>query len=455
MPFLHLLAGAGIGAILFAVVRWIGRQSVAVQVLVASGLVVRAVIGVALFWISYLQLPVMQSLQLGTGFWSPMLDGRGYFDTAAYGVEHGLGSISPYSPSPFFTKTLAVWMRLVGVAPSAGMLLNLCAYVGCCAVLTRLYRPLGRWRADLPLVVAVAALSFCPVLLLDSTQPLKDDVFLALIVVICASSLLMFQSLVGPTGHRPARFGAALCALALATYGAAGIRAYYPMMVILCLAPVLVGLACASPPGQRVRRAALGTVVLVVVWCAHSGGGGTRIRPSPDERHDVAEPAQWNRTVGAVDRVFQAAASAVHAARYRFIVSGGDTNIGAETGSVAAAVGIGLAIIVVPVSILKATSLVNFEGGRGLLLVTDADTLFMDCSLIGIGVAVVRRRRLIGERRVFVWFALGLAALTAILLGYVVTNFGTLFRMRYLVSTPLWMLALAVSPAQAVDRGGR
>lgn len=450
MPLLHLLATAGIGAVLFAVVRWLGRQSYAVQALVAAGLLARATMGVALFWISYLQLPILPQLQLGSGFWSPTLDARGYFDTAAFAVDHGLSSISSESVSPFFTRALAVWMSIVGVSPAAGMLLNLCIYVASCALLTRLYRPVDRWRADLPLVVTIAALSFSPVLLIDSTQSLKDDVFLGLVVMVCAAAMLLFRSF---AEVRPAAFAGALGAMALAIYGVAGVRPYYPVIVLGCLAVVFLALALTAGRGRRIRTTLTGVTVLTVVWFAHSNGAGPQVRPTAIERQRVVESLQLERGVHLFDGLFGAATVAVTDARDRFVGSGGDTNVGGERRS-AAAVILGVAVIFVPVSFLKSTALVNFDGGRGLLTVTDADTVIMDCSLIAICLIVYRRRRLIGERRAYVWFALGLAVVTAILLGFVVTNFGTLFRMRYLVATPLWMLALAVSPARSANRPG-
>jgi hypothetical protein len=58
-------------------------------------------------------------------------------------------------------------------------------------------------------------------------------------------------------------------------------------------------------------------------------------------------------------------------------------------------------------------------------------------------------RRVIGDRLPFVVFALVLATTTAMLLGYVVTNYGTLWRLRSLVVVPLWLLVLALSEQTA------
>lgn len=45
------------------------------------------------------------------------------------------------------------------------------------------------------------------------------------------------------------------------------------------------------------------------------------------------------------------------------------------------------------------------------------------------------------------------SATTAVLMGYSVTNFGTLWRMRPVVAIPLWMMAIALSPHVDASRG--
>src|SRR4029079_12242066 len=48
----------------------------------------------------------------------------------------------------------------------------------------------------------------------------------------------------------------------------------------------------------------------------------------------------------------------------------------------------GLAVTFVPISALKLSGVIAFEGGRGLLMVTDADTLFIDLTLLAICVVL-------------------------------------------------------------------
>ncbi len=87
----------------------------------------------------------------------------------------------------------------------------------------------------------------------------------------------------------------------------------------------------------------------------------------------------------------------------------------------------------------------DFTGGRGLLAITDADTLLMDLT-IGAAIAVlVRRRSAIRGRLPYVCFMATLGLAAALLMAYIVTNFGTLFRLRVMASVPLWLLPLALS----------
>ena len=76
----------------------------------------------------------------------------------------------------------------------------------------------------------------------------------------------------------------------------------------------------------------------------------------------------------------------------------------------------------------------------------DLDTLYKDLTLLVTLWLLWRRRRTIGDRLPFVVFCGLLSLTTVVLLGYVVTNFGTLWRMRPLIGIPLWV-ALAVLAA--------
>ncbi|HET8773770.1 MAG TPA: hypothetical protein VFP80_08270, partial [Thermoanaerobaculia bacterium] len=61
--------------------------------IVIAGFLVRALVGQALFWISYLRLPVARSLQLGNGFWFFAVDGPFYLGYAAELAARGPAAI--------------------------------------------------------------------------------------------------------------------------------------------------------------------------------------------------------------------------------------------------------------------------------------------------------------------------------------------------------------------------
>jgi hypothetical protein len=103
----------------------------------------------------------------------------------------------------------------------------------------------------------------------------------------------------------------------------------------------------------------------------------------------------------------------------------------------------------VPISVLKSASFVDFQGGRNLLLVTDVDTVFFDL-LIGIGlISVVSSWKRVLRDPATVCFLLCFVGATTLLMAYVVTNYGTLFRLRLIIAAPIWILPMSVSMAGA------
>ena len=106
----------------------------------------------------------------------------------------------------------------------------------------------------------------------------------------------------------------------------------------------------------------------------------------------------------------------------------------------------GLAIVFVPVAVVEAVSNVEITGNRRFLSIVDLDTIFLDAGILAVLVLLWKRRHGVGDRLPFVVFCLILSGTTALLLGYVVTNFGTLWRMRPMVALPLWMLVAALPP---------
>jgi hypothetical protein len=106
----------------------------------------------------------------------------------------------------------------------------------------------------------------------------------------------------------------------------------------------------------------------------------------------------------------------------------------------------GLAVFFVPISLVENMAGLNIGGGRGLLRVTDIDTVLMDIAIVSVFALLWTRRRAIGSRLPLVVFSAILFGVGVILLAYSVTNFGTLWRIRPMTVVPLWALATALSP---------
>src|SRR4051812_37171014 len=126
MPVLIRLFGwVATVVVVLAAYRFAARRSPLLARMVAVGIALRAVSGVALFTISLFELPVLTSLQSGGGFWKVAIDAHYYFNVAAQATQAGLQTISDTEPSPAFIRTLAAWMSLVGMSPASGVLFNL------------------------------------------------------------------------------------------------------------------------------------------------------------------------------------------------------------------------------------------------------------------------------------------------------------------------------------------
>ena len=449
----QLAVASAIGVGVVAACRWVERRSPLCARLVAAGLLVRAGMMLILFWTSFLNVPMLRQQHTGDGFWRLLPDARVYYRLAFTAAHDGFGTIVRGGPSPAFVKALALWMRAVGSSPMSGPYLNLVVYVLLCVTIVAAFRPAGNRRTDLPCALMVAAVSFSPVLVIHSAEPLKDSMFVFLIGIVCVAAFAFLPMLTMTSGvlRRPGA-GVLTAAIFLAAlYVISGIRAYYAAIVWSALALVLT--ACAWRQRRLVRYAAVCVLLLAAGWRTYMTGadldyinpyrtvidsamvatldyyrsgfvttpGGTSVRPSrPAPRPQPAEegaPSSIERpsaaSSGVVDRL--------------------------------TAVGVGLSLLFVPVSALRMLSIVSFSGGRGLLAITDVDTLFMDLT-IAAGIAfLLRRRSAIRGQLPYVAFVVVLATASALLMAYVVTNFGTLFRLRLMVAAPLWMLPLALS----------
>lgn len=568
---LQCCAALVVGGLLLRTWRWIAAQSAAIGWIVAAAVLVRAGLGLMLFWISYLHLPVATSAQIEGGFWQVAPDATGYFHYASeLAGQRRLMPLDHSLPAPAYIDVLATWMIAVGTSPASAMYLQLCLYVGLMALIVRAFKPINDWRADWPCLIAVAAYSFSPVVLLHSTQPLKDEMAGMLVAAACLSLQPLAEWL-----DRDQRGGWLVLATAvpfgLSVMGTTGIRWYYGIMLWAVMAVTLAAFAIPRTAVPRRRYLAAVAAIVMAGWIGFWAGAGPY--------YDLVAPVSMrldDRDEGLLTWILQLPGvflNSAEMARTGFLMSGGRTNMvvalredgaageahaeevtrayystatfrrrarereqerlerearelerldaerraaeqqreaaererpaaqqataaalaanesvehtvareaaaraaaeqaaheraaaeraAAEAAALRARAGrgipitisdhikvmiAGLSVLFVPITILRQLSLLPIVAGGGLMAASDLDTMAMDVSLLLLLQLLWQRRHALGHYDRFVAFGLLLSAATALLLAYVVTNFGTLWRMRSIVAIPIWTLAIALSP---------
>jgi len=105
----------------------------------------------------------------------------------------------------------------------------------------------------------------------------------------------------------------------------------------------------------------------------------------------------------------------------------------------------GLATMFVPLVVLRTLGLVAVSGGTAMMAMGDLDTLFFDAVFVAVATLTWRMRRESRPNVAFLTFAVGLVLLLCVLMGYTVTNVGTLVRLRLMVFVPLITIPLAFS----------
>lgn len=447
----RVLAYAALTYGVFRLYTLAARRSPILGGLLAAGLILRAVLGAVLFLISYFRWPLFESMQLGGGFWTLALDGRWYFDAASQAVISGIGSVSDGSASPFYVRALAIWMQVFGVTPLSAVVLNVACYAGCAGLIALIATDTR------PAIISLLSFTCSPALVIFGTQPLKDTLCALLITMALAGISLWMR------GLDAARFSwrklaIAVVLLAASVYGVAGIRAYLAVFILAGYVAVVVWSIFAVVI-RRERWELFGAQVTLgfMLWVAFASGAGAYYQSyrdillrsinaplQPFAELEVAR-AGFARTQGATSLLTSpmqtGATSPVE------VLSSSDRLARAPkiglTGRMENLV-LGSAVLFVPISMLKGMSIVTFPGGRGLLYVTDIDTMVMDAgifaSLFMIASGAAGRRS-----PAVAIFALVLAMVTTVALAYVVTNFGTMFRLRLIVAVPLWILPAFVS----------
>ncbi len=427
-----------------------------------AGVILRAGLGAVLFWISYLKLGVLPHLQAGGGFWELAPDARSYFRLAASAAEHGFDSIYFGAPSPMFIRALASWMWLVGVSPASAVLFNTLIFAISAAVIVWGVRSLGE-TVRAPVLMALAAYSLSPAAVLFSTQALKDQLFSGMIALAAVGALQWTSPGDTRRGQSPQVQWLGFALLLVAIYFLAGIRAYYAVFVIAAVLAAHVYVVWKLPTNRWPLALVKLSVCVVLLWFVFKMGAAEYY------------PYYDAHVRGAINVVFPQLGldatgtnpiSALENARAGFAGSGGATNIGpsfspgesafgvgGDAGSIAvpprgfflARIAQGLTVLFVPVSLLQYFNIVDFAGGRGLLLVTDIDTLFIDVTLLAIAGFCIANRKAVRWHIPYCVLVILLTVLSAVSIAYVVTNYGTMFRLRLLVTVPAWLFVLGVA----------
>jgi hypothetical protein len=406
--------------------------------IVGIGLVARALGGCVLFWISYLHLPFGQSLQLGRGFWFFAPDAVNYFDYASQAAADGLYAIltvNPSLPSRFYIQSLAAFIYVLGASPAVGILLNALAYLVTCWLVVAWTRRAGVGK--LPMLVALSAISFCPSWILWSFQPLKDTLFLALMV---AYAFVASEWLDSDTDAKILkRTALAVFLLSGLLYAVAAIRWY--VAVLMTGASALAWLYPLVTFNRRRLARVMGVaafLLLAAVVIPLSAGpylpvfGQMLFRP---------------QSPGELARVASAATEYVVEKREDSLATSASTLILAGDGTTGTTFPRAVAMFV-PRAVGTRLGLVHIDGGRGLWVMAELDTLFLDLTLVAIGwVLWQQHRRGFRVRPVFVLVAMTTAVLIAVLC-YQTANFGTQFRLRSMVAVGFMLLPYSMGPSR-------
>lgn len=450
--------------------------------IVTAGFLLRAAAGMTLFWISYLRLPLMRSQYLGGGFWIFSLDST-YFMPLA----RAAGSMGPIAlltldrgtwSSVSFLQVLSLAHFLFGYVPSVGVLLNCGCFLGGALLLRRWSASLGP-AGRVPCLLALTVLSLRPSWILWATQPLKDPLFGLLVIAWFYASRHWFDSSAKPgAGWQRVLWGFVLAAV---IYELAGMRAYFALILWLALGAGLVLSLLQASPVRRWQRLVTGALLWILLSQVVVASGGpllprtVRAFLTPYVLEPGATPPEPKATLQ--ERVKTGLLRPLMEMRDGFILSGGASQIRGGTRAArpsaprhgppadlappptapeewSSNLTTGLAATFLPHALGRSLGLFSIGSGRGAWAAVELDTLaFLLASVLGV-LLTARAARRSGRISPLAVQALLSALLIAAGLAYVVTNFGTLFRLREMILLPLSLAPLAATlasePARAI-----
>jgi hypothetical protein len=311
----------------------------------------------------------------------------------------------------------------------------------------------GRVNArDIPgPIVALAALTFSPALLIYSTQPLKDPLCLLFVISAICGARLLWPARTQERRRGAGAVGGGVGLITMGVYGLAGIRAYVCIFILVAIvAAATHNVIAAASKEQRLRDAFRDGALVAWLWIAFVAGAGPYAWP-------------YESAILSFVGLPSIAMKSLDSARSGFASSGGATTLAGEepvdestTFALSGAGRIGrllrgLAVFFVPVTALAAASIVRFSGGQGLLGITDLDTVAIDFTIASAVALLLSHKR--DPPGSAITFALVLGLLLTASMAYVVTNYGTLFRLRIMAVAPFWIVPTMVSRRGAHGEG--
>jgi hypothetical protein len=316
----HLLLLVLAGLALFRLWRSTRSTDRWLNAAIAAGFALRALLGAALFWISYLHLQIATSLQKGDGLWFFAVDAFQYYPQALGAAHAGVWTIVTFDrtvAAVAFVQAFATAILLFGRVASAALLLNAFCYLGAMWIIVR--TSAQDERARIAARVAVLAISLSPTFILWSLQPLKDTMFQFLVVAFVGACVAWQRTWM--SSAQAGRAAALAAAMAAAMFLLSGLRWYFALVVLLGAAAFTILVAFRATQRKAVAFAAA-VLVLFVLSRAFLFGAGPYVPPAI---HDVLTPATNGH--GVFGAAF-AMAGGVENARQGFERSGGATQIG-------------------------------------------------------------------------------------------------------------------------------
>jgi hypothetical protein len=331
---------------------------------------------------------------------------------------------------------MALWMQAVGVHPASPALFSLAMHAVGVVVFVAAFGRARPRESQMAMNIGVAALSCSPMLIFAAVFGLKDVFVTTLVIVFVVACLLLVTT---AWTHATAR-DAALAAVAgiVAVWLVAGIRSYFAILMlsavsVACVAGLIVR------RGSRVRRAVQAFVILSVLGVIITAGAET-VYPDVVAQIVASLPGA---VVARRPPLLHGGLDELDTRRDAITAYGG-ASVFNRASDRFGGLGIGLAAVCVPLTILEALSVMDIHLRIDARAMADADTVFLDASaVVVLWLLVVNRRRL---NPVPMVLGIAMAVLVALPLAYVMTNYGTLIRLRLMAAVPLWLATLALAP---------